>query len=339
MKSDNPRQLEHVAVATGVLKRKEVRRLSFLGRVRRNGKRCGVNDLLEPGEELTIRDSVYRVVAGGRNRLGLHHVSAPPTRIASPVRVHCGYHKCLTMYSRKIYRRASIALTLSPVVLRKKRRGFRHYFHRQDAWLDNCERFGMTSLSGHYPDLDRFEDIRVVRFIRDPRDLIISGYFYHKRGGERWCKYRDPIDVDYEVVNGVVPSTLPKDRSLTGYLNEVSVEEGLAAEVEFRRNHLESMMQWPGDDERVMVCRYEDLLGNEAETFGRIFSFLGQPAWLVRKAERDAHRYRAGAKEAKKGHARNPKSEQWRKFFSPTLNENFVKKYEPLLKRYRYPVE
>jgi pyruvate/2-oxoglutarate dehydrogenase complex dihydrolipoamide dehydrogenase (E3) component len=55
----------------------------------------------------------------------------------------------------------------------------------------------MTSLSGHALDLDQFEDIKVIRFIRDPRDLIISGYFYHKRGGEDWCDYKNPTTVDY----------------------------------------------------------------------------------------------------------------------------------------------
>lgn len=340
MKSDHVRQLEHVAVATGVLRRKEVRWLCLTGRIRRNGRRVGENDFLEPGDKLEIRRSVYDVVNGGGDRLGLHHRTGDAVaRIATPVRVHCGYHKCLTMLSRKIYRRASIALGLSAAAFGKRRTGFRHFFHRHDAWLENCGRFGITSMSGHCPDLDRFDDIKVVRFIRDPRDLVISGYFYHKRAGEHWCRYQNPTEVDFEVVNGAVPSALPKDRSLTDYLNEVTLEEGLAAEIEFRRHHLESMMRWPGDDDRVRTFRYEEIMGNEAATFREIFSFFDFPERLVERAARDAHNYRAGAKEAKKGHSRNPRSRQWQELFSPELNRKFVDRYEPLLRRYRYPLE
>lgn len=339
MKSKHPRQIEHVCVATGILKRKEVRRLCLLGKVLRNGKRCSAKGFLEPGDKLMIRDAIYQLVAGGRDRLGLHKVTDSPRKITGPIKVHCGFHKCLTMYSRKIYRRASTALTLSPAFFKKGSTGFRHYFHRKDTWLDNCHRFGISSLSGHSLDLNQFEDIQVVRFIRDPRDLIISGYFYHKRAGEQWCKYEDPNEVDYEVVNGVVPSTLPAGQSLTGYLNEVSVEEGLAAEIEFRKRHLESMMEWPEEDERVLTCRYEDILGNEGEAFEKVFSFFKQADWIVKKARKDAEQYRAGGKEAVKGHARDPKTQQWRELFSPELNKKFVETYEPLLKRYGYPLD
>ena len=167
-----------MAVGTGVMKRKEARRLCLLGKVRRNGQRVSANSFLEVGDEFSVRDLRYEVVAGGLDRLGLHQVSAQPERISAPIRVHCGFHKCLTMYSRKIYRRASIALALSPAVLGARKTGFRHFFHRKDVWLENCHRFGISSLSGHALDLDRFDDIKVVRFIRDPRDMVISGYYY-----------------------------------------------------------------------------------------------------------------------------------------------------------------
>ena len=72
----------------------------------------------------------------------------------------------------------------------------------------------MSSLSGNDLDLDRFDDIKAVRFIRDPRDLVISSYFYHRKAGERWCRYQDPTGVDFEAVNGCVPSGLSKGQTL-----------------------------------------------------------------------------------------------------------------------------
>lgn len=339
MRSDHPRQLEHAAVATGVLKRPEVRRLCLLGKVKVNNKRARTNDHLEPGDEITIHKSKYEVISGGEDRLGMRKLDEPPFRINTPVKVHCGYHKCLTMYSRKIYRRASTSLTLSPAIFKKNASGFRHFFHRKDVWLDNYKRYGMSSLSGHAINLDQFHDIKVIRFIRDPRDLIISGYFYHKRGGEHWCHYKNPTTVDFDVVNGVAPAAVGEGITLMDYLNEASIEEGLAAEIEFRKKHFESMMEWPEDDDRIKLYRYEDILGSEPETFEEIFTFLNQPKWITKRAVKNAKHFRAGGKEVVKGHVRNPNSQQWRKYFTPELNKKFVEQYEPLLLRHGYPLD
>jgi hypothetical protein len=225
----------------------------------------------------------------------------------------------------------------SPLILKGKPLNFRHFFHRHDAWLDNCERYGITSLSGHALDLNSFSNIRVVRFIRDPRDLLISGYFYHKRGGERWCDYVNPVDVDYQLVNGLVPKGIPKGHSLKSYLESVSIEEGLAAEIEFRRKHFESMMAWPEQDDRVKVYRYENIPGKEFETFRDIHTFFGKPDWVAEEAGKIADRFRVGGKVVRKGHVRNPKSQQWRELFGSDLNKRFVQEYGTLLDRYGYP--
>lgn len=332
------RMLENVSVSSGILNRPEVRRLCRLRKILRNGNRVFASDSLEPGDVVKIREVEYVVIEGGESRLGLRpKVSVAKRQVNRPVRVHCGFHKCLTMYSRKVYRKAATALFFSPEILKGRPWNFRHFFHRHDAWLENCERYGMTSLSGHALELNNFSDIRAVRFIRDPRDLIISGYYYHKRGGERWCEYVNPVDVDFELVNGVVPKGIPKGHSLKSYLENVSLEEGLTAEIEFRRKHLESMMTWPERDDRIRTYRYEDILGKEFETFREILTFYGKPAWVATKAGKIADRYRAGGKVVREGHVRNPKSQQWRELFSTDLNERFVEEYGALLERYGYP--
>lgn len=313
--------------------------MCLLGQLRLNGKRVGAKKEIQSGDEWTVGQTIYQVVPGGADRLGLRKISEDPKRISAPIRVHCGFHKCMTMYTRRIYRRAARVKRFSPMVFSGSPTRFRHFYHRKDTWLDNCHRFGMSSLSGNYLDLDRFDDIKAVRFIRDPRDLVISSYFYHRKAGERWCRYQDPTDVDFEAVNGCVPSDLGEGQTLQEYVNEASQEEGLWAEIEFRKNHFESMLAWPEQDERMLLFRYENLPGNEAKIFGEIFTFFDQPGWLVRKAQKDAYAFRAGAKEAKKGHVRNPKSEQWRKLFTPELNQRFLDLYQPLLERYCYPVD
>lgn len=339
MSMSKVRRVEYVMMATGVLRLDEARKMCLLGQLRLNGKRAGARQEVRPGDELTVGRTVYRVVRGGADRVGLHKISADPERISAPIRVHCGFHKCMTMYTRRIYRRAARAKRFSPLIFGGAPTRFRHFYHRKDAWMDQCHRFGISSLSGNCLDLDRFEDIKVVRFIRDPRDLVISSYFYHRKAGERWCRYKDPTEVDFEVVNGKVPSGLSEGQTLQEYVNDAPQVDGLSAEIEFRKKHFESMLAWPTEDERVKLFRYEDLPGNEADVFGEIFTFFEQPSWIVKKARKDAHAFRVGAKEAKKGHVRNPKSEQWRKLFTPELNARFLEKYQPLLERYGYPVD
>lgn len=62
---------------------------------------------------------------------------------------------------------------------------FRHYASLQEDFYRNLHRHRVISANGFAVDLDRLDgDYRIVRFIRDPRDLVVSGYFYHRRGAE-----------------------------------------------------------------------------------------------------------------------------------------------------------
>ena len=286
---------------------------------------------IEQGSSLSIRDVEYNILPtkeAGRTTLGLtpRDHSFP---IKGRIRVQCGYHKCLTMYFRRVSKK--IAMWNNPF-----RGEFRHFFHRLDEFYEDCEDYSICSVSGHCLDLDDFEDIRAVHIIRDPRDMIISGYFYHKRAGEPWCNYINPTDDDWSVVNASVPSSLPENTSFAEYLNAVSVEDGLAAEIEFRQNHFESMMKWATDDPRVLTVKYEDILGNEAETFRRIYKFYDFPLHTRLAASWYASRYSAKSNRRLATHIRNPNHGQWREMFTPKLAQMFNEKHGSLLEKYGY---
>lgn len=293
---------------------------------------CTVDTPVAVGMTITLRDQAYPVVALGQNRPALQiPAELIPARISHPVRVHAGYHKCLTMYSRQFYRRCAKYWFASS-------RRFKHYYHRIDAFYLDCHRNALSSVSGHAIDLDRFDDIRVVRFIRDPRDLLISGYFYHRRGAEHWCLLDHAIDADYQLVNGRVPSTLPAEQNLMDYLNEVSLEEGLLAEMDFRERHYQSMLAWPDDDPRVRLFKYENIIGNEKQVFGDICRFMEMPALARWQGVRNAWRKRAKRHMSKSTHIRNPNAGQRRQYFTPELNRIFVDRYGDVLERYGYPL-
>lgn len=257
--------------------------------------------------------------------------------IDGKIRVHAGYHKCLTVFTKKVYNGLCKHRLFNRRISSVKR--FRHFFHRIQPFYDQCQQFDICSVSGNYIDLDRFEDIRVARLIRDPRDLIVSSYFYHKRAGEAWCKQVNPTDEDWEEVRGAVPANLPTDYSLTRYLKEVAVEEGLHAEMEFRKYHFQSMLEWPEDDPRVMLFRYEDIIGNEARAYRKILSFFGfsLPTRII--GGRLAQQFSSKSKHAEVKHIRNPYSGQWREHFTPGLTRRFNELYGEILNRYGYSLD
>jgi hypothetical protein len=310
----------------------DFRRLLWSGKLTVNGERSTRNTLVRAGDTVAINGQPYLAEqAGVRGRLYLssnREMQCP--RKTGPVRVHCGFHKCLTMYSRRTYG-AALRFTV------QRPRGFHHFYHRVDGFYDQCEDFRVTSVSGHVLDLDRFDDIRVVRFIRDPRDLIISGYFYHKRGAEDWCLLEDPVDADWAMVYGKVPAALSPGMSLTGYLEGASRDEGLAAEYEFRRFHFDAMRDWPADSARVRTYRYEDIMGRERETFEEIFGFFGLRPLARRLGLRYADRHSAGNARRKSRHIRNEKSGQWRDLLPAVLAGRMAEEYGDMLERYGYP--
>jgi len=257
-------------------------------------------------------------------------IELPARSIRGPVRVHCGYHKCLTMYSRRIYERAC-SWVLPP------RRGFRHFYHWLDRFYDGCTGYRVTSVSGHALDLDRFEDVRVVRFIRDPRDLLVSGYYYHLRGAEEWTAHVDPQPGDWEQHNGLVPSGIPSGESMQSFLAKVSLEDGMRAELEFRARHFQSMRAWPDDDPRVRLFKYEDVLGNELAVFREIFDFFELP-WLARaRGGLYAKRHAAGRRAADTRHIRDARAGQWRTALPKSVVTMVDAQYGDVLERYGYP--
>jgi hypothetical protein len=250
--------------------------------------------------------------------------------IRGPRRVHCSYHKCLTVYFQRVFSR----IDRSPF---GRGGGYHHFDSRLDAFYGEVESYGVASVNNHAIDLARFEDVRVTRFIRDPRDLVVSGYFYHKRAAESWCDVAAPTAEDWEVVNGAIPFGLSGEQSFAAYLNAVSLEEGLIAELEFRRHHLASMRAWPADDPRIEVFRYEDIVGHEAAVFDRIFRFFELPFLSRQLGLFHARRFRAARRARGSDHIRDPRSGQWRDVFTPAVTRRFDDEYGDLIEMLDYP--
>lgn len=220
--------------------------------------------------------------------------------------------------------------------VRQSKFGYRHFNSCIDDFYDDFRDYRVTSVNNHALDLERLGDVRITRFVRDPRDLVVSGYFYHKRGAEDWCNIVDPNPEDLRIVNGCIPSQMKRGESFSQHLNSVDLEEGLIAEIEFRTNHFHSMENWPLEDPRVRCFRYEDILGKEADTFLQMLSFYGI-SWHERQLGRFlAYYFSANKRMGRTKHIRNPVPGQWHKVFTPRVSNYFASRYDTMLRRYGY---
>src|SRR5262249_14279696 len=115
---------------------------------------------------------------------------------------------------------------------------------------------------GHADILDR-EDVRVLHVIRDPRDVLISGMYYHQRAAERWL--HEPIpgfdNVTYQRQLRALPTSVDQ------YLFEM--EHSTAAT-------LRDVTSWRYGRANCFEARYEDLRHDtDLVLWRRISAFLG----------------------------------------------------------------
>jgi len=216
--------------------------------------------------------------------------------------------------------------------------GYHHYNSHLQDFYDGFESFRVASVNNRTLDLERLGDFRLTRFVRDPRDLVVSGYFYHRRGAEDWVRLDSPQPEDWYFANGGIPEGVRSHGgSFADYLQEVSEEEGLLAELEFRAPHFESMAEWPDDHPKILTLRYEDILGAEEAAFRQLFDFYELSSVERRLGLWLARRYSLGKRGGKDKHVRNPSSGQWRKLFTPRVQSVFDERYGSLIQQLGYP--
>ena len=130
---------------------------------------------------------------------------------------------------------------------------------------------------------------RAVRVVRDPRDIWVSGYLFHRHTTEEWCRNTDfdptsPIKyprVDYSFQH--YPETWKRDylarlgeKSYQQNLLERDQEAGLAFELNgYSGRTLEAMRDWSLTTPDVLRVKLEDLMQSFDASLRAIFLHLG----------------------------------------------------------------
>ena len=142
--------------------------------------------------------------------------------------------------------------------------------------------------------------------VRDPRDCIVSGYYYHLWTDEAWAHVPEP---QYEGL------------SYQQYLKSVDQDTGVSAEITRFARYVEDyrMRFWNYEDDRIFEMKYEELLGNEKELFNELFRHYGFTDKAVRMCVKIAERFSfknlagqsVGVSTAQK-HLRDGRPGQWK---------------------------
>ena len=232
--------------------------------------------------------------------------------------VHLSVHKCLTVYFTRVCNSTFNRYSFG-------RDKFRSFGGKRDQFLENRGQYRIASIDESSLRFEELEqDAKVSMFIRDPRDLIVSCYHYHKRGAEAWCYEKYPRKEQFRPYEGAAEEDTPIGESLYEHLNRVSLEDGLIAEIKLRKMSFAAQRSWmQAQTDRVLVLKYEDILGNEVESFRRLALHYSLSAIDTQKFLLFAKRNSASRKLKLGGHMRDPKPSQWRNLFTPKVEAYF----------------
>ncbi|MBZ0265219.1 sulfotransferase domain-containing protein [bacterium] len=250
--------------------------------------------------------------------------------------LHYSYHKCLTVYYIQVLR-----------FLANEFRFHSEYINTDMVHFQEVvSRPGKKVLhAGNMSDLDltKLPEYRGSHVVRDPRDLIVSGYHYHKWTEEPWCNdpgfdwtrivehpwFKEKIESDQD--------KLPRGISYKEYLSSLDEERGYLLEILWRDPHFKHMQEWDYNNPNVIEIRYESMIGNETETFRKMFEFYRFHPKLIERGVAIADKFSLKNKaKTKRSHTRDGSAKQWQRKFPPQIKQWFKELHGELLLKLEY---
>lgn len=164
-----------------------------------------------------------------------------------------------------------------------------------------------------------------THMVRDLRDVVVSGYFFHLWTNESWVH---------------VPDERYGGRSYQQHLQAVDRDEGLLREIEHLAGSrdLRVLRAWNYRDPRVLELKYEDVISDERTWFEVVFRHYGFHERAVERSvglaleqgfERAAGRRVGEVKEGR--HMRSGRPGEWMEFFNAAHREAFKRSMGQLL--------
>lgn len=202
-------------------------------------------------------------------------------------------------------------------------------------------------LYNFYPSLDEFSGINYKgsHIIRDPRDLLVSGYNYHLWTSEAWAneKIAEHILKRLDINNFEI--SLSEDNisnlSYKEILNKLDKTKGMLVEMNFRDKHFRQMGNWDYTNKNFYELKYEDVFKNEIKVFEKLFKFYGFNDFMTKYGlklvldnsfENISKKGGTGGKK----HASVGSAGQWKETIPKNLIAVFHERYSDLLQKLGY---
>lgn len=172
------------------------------------------------------------------------------------LRCFFGRHKSASTWARNIIHETAAALDLKIVTVHVEAQ-WEGYPTLGDMVRDKRPDI-LIMTSPWQKDVDTLPEYKGVHLIRDPRDIIVSGYFSHRNshpeqfGGISW------------------PEMIEHRKRLL----ELDKDQGMLAEIEFSNTFLEPMSTWDYQNPSMLEVRMEDLTVNQIEGWTQIMRHL-----------------------------------------------------------------
>ena len=188
------------------------------------------------------------------------------------------------------------------------------------------KKYDAMSFNNHLVDLKGLKEtytFRASHFIRDPRDLCVSGFGYHKKAQEPWLHvvrdvlwYQSLADLA-----SVADIALPVPQVAVSYqtwLKGIDNHTGLLYEICWREHqgHFAAMEDWQYDDPDTLELKYEDLFGNEVAVFKSLLEHYTLSDKQIEQGVKLAHKFSFEQRKKRENkHIAKGSSGQWREVF------------------------
>ena len=193
-----------------------------------------------------------------------------------------------------------------------------------------------------------------IHVVRDPRDIIISGFLYHKRTDEEWCVNKN-FQINRKIIYPQVPSSQMfrsenwkrnyikglRGKSYQENINSLSEEKGIFFEMKhYGKWTIEDMLNWDSKTMNCLEIKFEDIMSNYESEMDKIFDHcnLSKSQLLTAKRISENENIKKMSKSAieKNPHIFSSNTRKWKKYFNNEIKSYFEKNFSEVISKYNY---